>query len=152
MPKATKGLPDCPRHLRGRARYAWALWSQELEVMGLDRRPDAMMLEGACIAYETMARAHEKLSKEGEIINSPVLDKDTGEVIGMIQKRNLWNSIRERSQLILKAFCSEFGLSPVSRERLTIEKKDLGEQDLATLLTAPRVPKVTTVIVPSTVN
>jgi hypothetical protein len=25
-PKATRGLPPCPKHLRGRARTAWRCW------------------------------------------------------------------------------------------------------------------------------
>jgi hypothetical protein len=40
-PKATRGLPQCPRHLRGRSRAAWSFWSAELEAMNIDRRPDA---------------------------------------------------------------------------------------------------------------
>jgi hypothetical protein len=27
----------------------WRFWREELEAMDLDRRPDAMMLEGACV-------------------------------------------------------------------------------------------------------
>ena len=46
-PKATRGLPAPPQHLKGLARKAWRFWSEELEAMNLDCRPDAMMLEGA---------------------------------------------------------------------------------------------------------
>lgn len=146
LPKATRGLPGCPRHLSGRARYAWTFWAAELQAMGLDRRPDAMMLEGACIAYEKMTRAHEKLTKEGEVVNTPVMNSED-EVVGFTQKKNLWVSIQERAMLLLKGFCSEFGLTPVSRERITIDKPDEGEVDLAELLSRPRAPRkpITTV-------
>jgi hypothetical protein len=40
--------------------------------------------------------------------------------------------------VLLKAFCSEFGLSPVSRTRLAIEKPTTGEADLVALLSQPR--------------
>ncbi len=37
--------------------------------------------------------------------------------------------------------CSEFGLSPVSRTRLTIEKQDSGKDDPMTALMQPRKRK-----------
>jgi phage terminase small subunit len=40
--------------------------------------------------------------------------------------------------MLLKAFCSEFGLSPVSRTRLAIEKPAAGEDDLLEILSQPR--------------
>lgn len=142
-PKAARGLPTCPRHLRGRARSAWGFWSAELEAMKLDRRPDAMMLEGACLAYEASIRAVEQCRNTGgDVIEEPILvkSKQTGEdeLVGHRLKRNPWVSIRERSLLILKAFCSEFGLSPVSRTRLTVEKPDDIEADFMALLSKPR--------------
>lgn len=52
-PKAARGLPECPKHLRGVARKAWRFWAEELAGMNLDHRPDAMMLEAACASYQT---------------------------------------------------------------------------------------------------
>jgi hypothetical protein len=43
--------------------------------------------------------------------------------------------------MLLKAFCSEFGLSPVSRTRLAIEKPAAGEDDLLEILSQPRERK-----------
>src|SRR5574337_2001247 len=57
QPKAARGLPICPRHLSGRARAAWNFWKAELEGMKLDCRPDAMMLEGACVNYARAVQA-----------------------------------------------------------------------------------------------
>src|ERR1700732_1535001 len=67
-PKATRGLPPCPPHLKGRAREAWEVWSEELAFMAIDRRPDAMMLEGACVAYETAVYAYEIIEKQNRLI------------------------------------------------------------------------------------
>jgi P27 family predicted phage terminase small subunit len=141
VPKATVGLPACPRHLRGRARHAWNFWSEELAAIGLDRRPDAMMLEGACIAYESMVNAMLKARELGDVVAEPVCNRETGEVIGQKLKKNPWVSIREHSASILRAFCSEFGLSPVSRQRLSIEASDTGAAELAELLARPRLAK-----------
>jgi phage terminase small subunit len=43
--------------------------------------------------------------------------------------------------MLLKAFCSEFGLSPVSRTRLAIEKPADAEDDLLEILSQPRERK-----------
>ena len=43
--------------------------------------------------------------------------------------------------MLLKAFCSEFGLSPVSRTRLTVEKAVDSEDELIAILSQPRERK-----------
>lgn len=158
-PKASKGLPGCPRHLRGRARYAWNFWSEELAAMNMDRRPDAMALEGACVAYETAVYAYETLEKQGRLIakrkmvTKRVLDPETNTLVetselvvvgvqthpAVIIGRSAWMQLR--------AFCSEFGFSPVSRQRVAMEKKDDGLEDLASILSRPREPKAPPVVV-----
>ena len=50
-PPATKGLPECPDHLTQRARECWDFVADEITKMNLDRRPDALMLEGICLNY-----------------------------------------------------------------------------------------------------
>ena len=62
--RGSRGLPRCPAHLRGRARKAWHFWSEELEFMNIDCRPDAQMLEGACVAYEAAVDAYETIQKQ----------------------------------------------------------------------------------------
>jgi phage terminase small subunit len=47
----------------------------------------------------------------------------------------------------MKAFCSEFGLSPVSRTRLAVDKLDDGEADLLELLGRPREKRIPPVVV-----
>src|SRR5947207_155075 len=72
-PKAARGLPDCPRHLKGRARTAWNFLSEELQAMKLDHRPDAMALEGACTAYALAVEADLVIAREGFTIGDPIL-------------------------------------------------------------------------------
>jgi len=158
-PKASKGLPGCPRHLRGRARYAWNFWSEELAAMNLDRRPDAMALEGACVAYETAVYAYETLEKQGRLIakrkmvTKRVLDPatnamvETSELVVVDVKTHPAVIVQRAAWMQLRAFCSEFGFSPVSRQRVAVEKKDDGLEDLAALLSRPREPKAPVVVV-----
>ena len=158
-PRASKGLGDCPRHLRGRARAAWNFWSEELAAMNMDRRPDRMMLEGACVAYETAVYAYETLEKQGRLIakrkmvTKRVLDPqtnamvETSELLVVDVKTHPAVIVQRSAWMQLRAFCSEFGLSPVSRQRVAAEKKDDGLEDLAALLSRPREPKAPPVVV-----
>ena len=121
-PKAPRGLPPCPEYLEGRARDAWMFWSNELALMDLDRRPDGPMLEGACIAYDAALDSYETIKKQGRFIAKKALDPATNKLIVVDVKPH--PAVRQGTQAwaLMKAFCSEFGLSPVSRTRLAIDK------------------------------
>jgi P27 family predicted phage terminase small subunit len=138
-PKKTRGLPECPRHLRGRAREVWNFWREELHVMNIDNRPDAHMLEGACVAYQQAVQADEIIQRDGPIIEESIIDK-RGEKVVLNMKAHPAVAISRSAWKQMQSFSSEFGLSPVSGARLAIEKRDDG-QDLATLLLMPRVKK-----------
>ncbi len=128
QPKATPGLPSCPRHLRGRARYAWGFWSAELQTMKLDKRPDAMKLEGACVAYAKAVEADLILEREGLTVKEQFI-ADDGEVVVLKIKKHPANEISKQNWLLVRSFGSDFGFDPVSRVRLTIEKPEPGVGD-----------------------
>lgn len=140
-PNAARGLPDCPQHVVGMARDAWEFWKYELEAMQLDCRPDAMMLEGACVHYARAVDADLRIAKEGSVVNDAVLYK--GEILeGVVRiKKHPSVSVSNASWAHVKAFCSEFGLSPVARTRLTIEKRDTSEAEMQAALSKPRVQR-----------
>lgn len=144
-PKASHGLPDCPRHLRGIAREQWKVWAEDLADMNLDRHPDGPMLEGACVAYESAVKAYEMLQRDGEIVEESTIN-DAGEVVVLKRKTHPAVALRNAAWTLVKAFCSEFGLSPVSRTRLAIEKRDDGRAELLASLRedcpAPQRPAV----------
>ena len=132
-PRASVGLPECPKTLTGRARYAWELWAPELAVMELDRQPDAVVLEGACLAYGRAAAADRVLAREGILIR-----KKNGEV-----RKHPAVDISDREWRRVKVFCCEFGFTPASRTRLTVEKRDASAQDLMAVLSQPRQKRST---------
>jgi len=140
-PKATRGLPQCPKHLKGMARKAWHFWADELEGMSLDCRPDAMMLEGACAAYQTFVELYELIETQGKLVAKKERNPHTGqmEVVDVRPHPALY--IRDRALMQMKAFCSEFGFSPVSRARLFVERREADGDDLMALLTQPRERK-----------
>jgi len=59
--------------------------------------------------------------------------RETGERPNSEQNARTWRQVR--------AFCSEFGLSPVSRTRLAIERKDEATEDLEAILGRAREPR-----------
>jgi P27 family predicted phage terminase small subunit len=139
-PKATRGLPNCPHHLRGRARAAWNFWREELRALGLDFRPDAMMLEGACVGYARAVQADLMLAAAGLLIEQPILDA-AGKQAGVRLKAHPLVAVSHSSWKLFKGFASEFGLSPVARLRLAIES-DSGEGELLSILSRPRQQKI----------
>ena len=146
-PRAGRGLPPCPAYLAERAKEAWAFWSEELALMDLDRRPDGPMLEGVCIAYEAAIACYETIKTQGRFIAKRALDPKTNTMIVVDVKPH--PAVRQGNQALalMKAFCSEFGLSPVSRMRLAVDKQDDGETDLMELLSRPREKQPPPVVV-----
>jgi P27 family predicted phage terminase small subunit len=140
-PKAARGLPACPKHLKGRARWAWRFWSEELEGMHLDCRPDAMMLEGACVAYQTYADLYEIVEQQGKLVAKKERNPVTGQLEVVDVRAHPGLAIRDRALALMRSFCSEFGLSPVSRARLFVERREADGDDLMTLLMQPRERK-----------
>lgn len=142
-PNAASGLPECPRHLKGRARTAWEFWAHELAVMDLNRRPDGMMLEGACVAYQQAVQADLRIAKDGPVVKEPHFVKNVGLCERL--KKHPAVAVSRSAWAQVKAFATEFGLSPVSRTRLAIEgSADKTASDLATLLSTPRPPRPST--------
>src|SRR5579864_5295043 len=142
-PKAMRGLPECPKHLKGRARRAWNFWREELEAMNLDHRPDAIMLEGACVGYARAVDADLLIAQHGIVLAEPIYRE--GVRVGAKARNNPAIATSNAAWKQVRAFCSEFGLSPVSRTRLAIEKADSGEADLTKLLAQPRASKQTSI-------
>ena len=143
-PKAARGLPTCPKHLKGMARKAWRFWAAELEAMSLDCRPDAMMLEGACVTYQTYVSMHERIGEQGELVAKRERNPKTGQMEVVDVRPHPGLAVRDRALALLRSFASEFGLSPLSRARLSIERSEAGEDDLMALLSSPRPKKEAT--------
>jgi P27 family predicted phage terminase small subunit len=137
QPIAERGLPRCPSHLKGRARKAWNFWKEALEGMNLDAKPDAMMLEGACVNYARAVEADVAIGGQGLVSIVPIFSKK-GEHVADKEIAHPLIMVSNKAWDGVKKFCTEFGLSPAARTRLTIEKKDDGEAELRDLLTKPR--------------
>jgi len=105
--------------------------------MKLDARSDAMMLEGACVNYARAVQA-DAMIQRGCQVEEPIINHTTGKVIGTKIKNHPAVAVSNSAWRQVRAFCSEFGLSPVSRTRLALEQPDTSSEDLMKLLTTPR--------------
>lgn len=109
--------------------------------MDLERRPDAMMLEGACVNYARAVQADLTLDQEGLIVEESTLTKAGEKVILKIRAHPAVN-VSNAAWRQVRQFCGEFGLSPVSRTRLAVESRKPVEDDLQAMLSTPREPRL----------
>jgi P27 family predicted phage terminase small subunit len=142
LPKAARGLPDAPGRLSAVARDRWAIWKQDLEILEQDYRADAVILEGACVAYARAIEADAILEKNGSEIEEPVLDRVTGELVSVRLKKHPAVARSNSCWRNVKSFCSDLGLSLVARQRLAIQSSGDGLDDLLELLSKPRPRKL----------
>ena len=149
-PRPTRGTPPCPAHVSGLARSMWKFWAEQLAEMKLDYQCDAAVLEGACVNYALAVRADKVIEKKGLTVEiSEVVDDGVDErgepkfraVVIKVQKRPEVG-ISNAAWMRVRSFCSEMGLSLVSRTRLSIDKNEKVE-DLAAILSRPREPRPT---------
>jgi len=141
LPNAQRGLPDPPRHISRVAREQWKVWKRDLELMGADYRADAVVLEGACVNYARAVAADATLRREGAQIKEPIRTRTTGKIVGRRLKNHPAIAVSNTCWSQVRSFCSELGLSTVSRQRLSLEGSDNGIDDLMELLTRPRERK-----------
>jgi P27 family predicted phage terminase small subunit len=107
--------------------------------MQIDHKPDGQALEVASLAYARVIEAELTIEREGFVINEPVYFQ--GKRLGRVfrKKKHPAVTVANAAMALLKTFVCEFGLTPVSRTRLTIERTHDAADDLNKLLRGPRL-------------
>ena len=117
-PKPRPVAPECPAWLLAEAKREWRRVAPELERLGLLTMVDGAAFAGYCQAYGRWVQAERALKKHG-------LTTETS--TGYLAPRPEVVISRQSLQLV-KAFCSEFGLTPSARGRMTVpESGDDGD-------------------------
>lgn len=139
QPKCESGFPPRPQHLKGRARWAWNLWTRQLAIMKIDRVPDMAALIGACDAYAMAVKANAMVEEEGITIQEMALDRNGTPVLLKVKKHPAVD-VANRSWMVVLGFCREFGFTPAARLKLISNKEpNTGSADeLVRMLNAPR--------------
>lgn len=113
-PKPEPKIPPCPEHLSEAAKREWDSMSKELASMGLLTKIDGAALAGYCDAYGRWAEASLMLQKHGMIMK--------GAKGGPIQSPYL--QIVNRALEQMRSFLIEFGMTPSSRARISVQRED----------------------------
>lgn len=122
-PRAQIGLPPAPEYLPEIARAVYGFWCEQLELMQIDHKPDAQVLEAASWAYFRATEAEAMVTREGQVIDEPILYKGTPIKGAFRKKRHPASVIAAAHWKLLKVFATEFGFLPLARTRLTVDNK-----------------------------
>jgi len=123
-PKPEKKAPRCPSWLEPEAKKEWRRLAKQMEHLGTLTETDMTAFAGYCQSYARWKEAEEFISKHGTIVKTP---------------SGYWQqvpqvSIAQTNLKLMLRFCEEFGLTPSSRSRISIEDTSSQEQDPMELL------------------
>ena len=135
-PKPAIGGARCPSHLSREAKREWSRIVPELERIGVLSMIDIGAIAACCQSYGRWVRLEQDIKREGEFINMPIISKQTNEPVKNENGEMLTLSARnpkvvESRQTLIqyRAYCSEFGLTPSSRSRITVPEMPDGDDD-----------------------
>lgn len=114
-PQFTAKAPTCPRHLSAEARREWRRITRELLDKNLLQVVDRAALAAYCQNWARWVAAEEKMAqKDFHLIG--VTDKGYEYV-------SPWLTVANQALKQMKAFLTEFGLTPASRTRIQVPEQ-----------------------------
>ena len=113
-PKPAPVVPKCPAWLNKDAKVEWKRISKELSILGLLTRMDMAALAAYCDCYSRFKNASKQLQKHGMIIKAP-----SGYPV-----QSPYLSILNKALTDMKSYLIEFGMTPSSRTRISVEGND----------------------------
>ncbi len=124
-PKPKSIAPKCPTHLDKIAKKEWRRVVKELEPLGLVTQIDMAALAAYCQAYSRWVQAEDMIRKHGMLVKSP----------NGYPMQSPYLAIANKAVEQMKAFMSEFGMTPASRTRIEVKSSAEKEDSLEALLT-----------------
>jgi P27 family predicted phage terminase small subunit len=116
-PKPGTGVPEMPRWLSKAARKEWKSIVPILLQMKVLTVADGKALASYCEAVATFEMAQAQIQKFGVTIQLFRENKE-GELVCLGMKTNPAVTIADKQMQRIRAFATEFGLTPASRARL----------------------------------
>ena len=117
-PKPAPGRPTRPAWLLLEAKREWSRVVPELERLGLLTVVDRAALASYCQAWGRYVAAEANVTKYGDVMKAKHSD---------YVQTSPYVAIAQRYAQIVRGYCTEFGLTPSSRGRMTVGKLDPGE-------------------------
>ncbi len=112
-PQPEKGIPTCPKHLTGAAKTEWKRIVPELDKIGLLTQIDRSALAAYCEAYREWKEACELMEGKSLLIRT-----EAGNII-----QNPLVGIKHKAAEHMHKFLTEFGMTPASRTRISVNPK-----------------------------
>jgi len=109
-PRPAQRIPTCPAHLCSPAKAEWKRLAVQLSALRILTELDRAALAAYCQAYGRWVEAERKLKDTPMLLKMPS---------GYVQQ-NPWLTIANKQLELMHKFLSEFGLSPVSRSRVSV--------------------------------
>lgn len=115
-PKPDRRMPTCPSHLNPSAKAEWKRIASQLSCLRILTNLDRAALAAYCQAYGRWVQAERKLQETPMLLKLPS---------GYVQP-NPWLAIANKQLELMHKYMSEFGLTPVSRSRVSVNQPYLG--------------------------
>ncbi|MGG1638215.1 phage terminase small subunit P27 family [Paenibacillus sp. NRS-1760] len=119
QPTKPSSMPEPPVYFDEVAKEEWNRLGPELLNLGLFTVADQSAFTAYCLTYSRLINATVSLNEAGELFH-----EHTNKVgaTNYVSRPEL--AVIQRESLILKAYCTEFGLTPSARGRMEIPKVD----------------------------
>jgi P27 family predicted phage terminase small subunit len=108
-PKPRLEMPRCPSHLDAEARREWRRVAPELHALGLLTAIDGDALAVYCTAWSQWVEAEKHLEEDGLVIS-----------VNGVERPSPWLRIANQAQRLVLDMAREFGMTPISRGRITV--------------------------------
>jgi P27 family predicted phage terminase small subunit len=138
-PKPDPKAPGMPVWLSNEARAEWRRVVPELERLGLAAKVDRAALAAYCETWATFVAAEQTIHKHGiitmRVTEITAEDADGNPIeIHVTPTKNPAVIIARDAAAQVRAFCSEFGLTPSARTRLQTPEAEDGDDGFGALL------------------
>ena len=87
-PKPEHKMPEKPAFLSGEAGLVWDRFAPDLYRLKLLTAIDGAAFAAACMAYSRWLQAEQEIDKHGLLIDTPIVSKKTGEIVGCTLRKN----------------------------------------------------------------
>ena len=123
-PKPAPIMPDCPKWFDAEAKAFWNKSGPKLNRLGLLTEVDGPAFEAVCQRYSLWVRCEKRMKAKGLIMKT-----ETG-----YEQQRPEVSIAKNALADVKAFLTEFGMTPASRSKIDLKLDEKDEDEMEKLL------------------
>ena len=126
-PQPELTVPEMPKGMSKSARREWNRIVPLLQELRLLSKIDGLALAAYCDAHGMVEESTKEIRKHGMLFTEMYWDKNKEEMVAGDLKANPAIAIKFQALKVMKSFLIEFGLTPASRSKLKVTKKEDGD-------------------------